>query len=300
MSLSLLEQPARACASDPLNRPDSDVRVLRRVRIEEGPTGRGDPDAGAVAVVLDVETTGFDPGEDAVIELAFRRLRHDAEGVVTRVGRLYSWREDPGRPIPPDVVRLTGLTDADVAGASIDAPLATRLLAEAATIVAHNASFDLRFVERRLPGLGTPRWACSMAEVDWPAHGFDGRKLGYLLAQCGWFHDAHSASGDVDAVVALLRHPMPDGRPALGHLLESAAEEVWRVRAVGARISLKDQLKRRGYRWDPDGKVWHRCVADRQREDERAWLAGCIYAPEFNPFGAEPEWDCLGEGRRHA
>lgn len=282
------------------NDPADEVRILRRLRLAEGPTGLGDPDAGGVVAVVDVETTGFDPDEDAVIELAVRRFRHDSDGVVTRVGRLYSWREDPGRPIPPDVSRLTGLTDADVAGACIDAPLATRLLADADTIVAHNAKFDLKFVERRLPRLGNPVWACSMAEIDWPHNGFDGRKLGHLLSQCGWFHDAHSAGADVDAVIALLRHPMPDGRPALGHLLDSVGEDAWRVRAVGARIVLKDLLKRRGYSWDPDAKVWERCVAEPDRAAERMWLSERIYHPSVNPFGIEPEWDRLARGRRHA
>lgn len=285
--------------AEPTGHADDEVRVLRRLRLAEGPTGEGDPDAGGVVAVVDVETTGFDPEEDAVVELAVRRFRHDGSAV-TRIGRRYSWREDPGRPIPAEVTRLTGLSDADVAGRRIDTSLATRLLADADLIVAHNARFDLRFVERRLPGLGHPVWACSMAEVDWPAHGFDGRKLGHLLSQCGWFHDAHSAGADVDAVVALLRHPLPDGRTALAHLLESASEDVWRVSAVGARISLKDLLKRRGYAWHPDDRVWRRSVPDRDREAEAEWLAERVYHPAVNPFGAAPEWDRLGRGRRHA
>lgn len=298
MDAAVVERPGVVGATGDL--AADEVRILRRLRLVEGPTGLGDPDAGPVAVAIDVETTGFDPAEDAVVELALRRFRHDPNGVVTRIGRLYSWREDPGRPIPPEITRLTGLADVDVASTAIDTAMATRLISEANLVVAHHAAFDLKFVERRLPALGAPEWGCSMADIDWPAHRFDGRKLGHLLAQCGWFHDAHSAGADVDAVVALLRHGMPDGRPALGHLLASVAEDTWRVRAIGARISLKDMLKRRGYRWDPVAKVWHRCVTNRDREEERVWLAERIYAPSTNPFGAEPEWDRLGRGRRHA
>lgn len=277
-----------------------DVRILRRLRLVEGPTGLGDPDAGTVAAAIDVETTGFDPEEDGIIELALRRFRHDADGVVTRIGRLYTWREDPGRPIPADVSRLTGLTDQSVAGQRIDTGLATRLLSDAALVIAHNAPFDLKFVERRLPGIGRPDWACSMQDVDWPANGYDGRKLGHLLSQAGWYHDAHSAGADVDAVIALLGQRMADGRPAMGHLLEAHAEEAWSVSAVGAHISLKDVLKRRRYRWDPERKVWHRRLPDRDLGEERAWLAERIYAADVNPFGNEPQWDRLDKGRRHA
>ncbi|MGY4395402.1 DNA polymerase-3 subunit epsilon [Sphingomonas sp. UYAg733] len=299
MDVALLQDVNRVVGDDFAPATD-EVRVLRRLRLVEGPTGLGDPDAGRVAVAVDVETTGFDPGEDAVIELALRRFRHDENGVVTRIGRLYSWREDPGRPIPPQICRLTGLTDAAVADARIDTGLATRLLSDADHVVAHNAKFDLRFVERRLPALGQPHWACSMQDVDWPAQGFDGRKLGHLLSQCGWFHDAHSAGSDVDAVIALLGHAMPDGRPAMAHLLASASEDSWQVRAVGAHISLKDLLKRRGYGWDPDAKVWQRRVAEGDRDEERAWLADRIYAESVNPFGNEPQWDRVQWGRRHA
>lgn len=294
---------ATACASGDLDGCDDqpgDVRILRRLRLREGPTGAGDADVGSVAAVIDVETTGFDHERDAVIELALRRIRHDHDGNVTRIGRLYSWREDPGRPIPGDVSRLTGLTDADVAGRRIDDALVRRLLDDVDMVVAHNAAFDFKFVDRRLPGIERPVWGCSMQEVDWPANGFDGRKLGFLLCQCGLFHDAHSAGSDVDAVIALLSHGLADGRPALAHLLDASADEAWRVRAVGAPISLKDHLKRRGYGWDPRGRVWHRRVAGRHRDDERTWLAENIYAEAVNPFGLEPDWDRLDRRRRYA
>ena len=93
---------------------------------------------------------------------------------------------------------------------------------------------------------------------------------------------------------------MPDGRPALAHLLAAASEDAWRVRAVGARISFKDELKRRGYGWDPDGKVWHRTLSGEARAVEAAWLSERIYHAAVNPFGAEPQWDRLQRGRRYA
>ena len=102
------------------DRGGDDVRTLRRIALEEGWTGRGDPEANFVAAVLDVETNGLDIRDNAVIELAIRRIRHDADGIMTRVGRPRSWLEDPGRPLPQEVASLTGLTYDDLMCQSID------------------------------------------------------------------------------------------------------------------------------------------------------------------------------------
>ena len=92
-----------------------DCRILRRVEVREGPTGEGDPaDAPFVGIAIDVETTGLTHSDDRIIELALRRFRYDRNGVITNIDRPYSWLEDPGRPLQPEIVRLTGLTDTDL------------------------------------------------------------------------------------------------------------------------------------------------------------------------------------------
>ncbi len=61
--------------------------------------------------VLDIETTGFDPEHDGIIEVG--ALRASGEEVT---GRLSSF-VNPGRPIPIQVRLLTGIDDEDVSGA---------------------------------------------------------------------------------------------------------------------------------------------------------------------------------------
>src|SRR3546814_17604218 len=53
----------------------------------------------------------------------------------------------PQKPIPADVTRLTGITSDMVAGKTIDF-VADAQFAGDSLIVAHNAGFDRRFVER--------------------------------------------------------------------------------------------------------------------------------------------------------
>ena len=69
-----------------------DYRLLRRLDVREGYTGRGWIDDTSVAVVLDTETTGVG-ADDALIELALRRIRFDSEGTIVEVGRRRSWLE---------------------------------------------------------------------------------------------------------------------------------------------------------------------------------------------------------------
>ena len=282
-----------ACAENAL-------RTLRRVDVPEGPTGLGRPDEGRVGAALDVETTGFDAGTDRVIELALRRFRFDDEGRIVRVGRMFTWREDPGFPLPPDVATLTGLSDADLAGTTIDADFAADLLDDVDLVVAHNAAFDRPFVEGRLGGVGHLLWGCSMSQVDWPAHGFDGRKLGYLLNQAGRFHAPHGAPADVDALLTLLAVGLGDGRTALAHLLDRAFEDGWTASAVSAPFSAKDVLKRRGYRWHPGRKLWWREVADGARAEEQAWLEERVYGDRGRALGIGARWDRLDRHRRFA
>lgn len=271
-----------------------DFKVLRRLVIKEGPTGLGDIEARSpgrgVGLAIDVETMGLDIDHDPIIELGLRRFKYDATGVITNIDRAYSWREDPGRPIPDEITRITGLRDADVAGQSIDDEEVTRLIGSASVCIAHHAAFDRPRIERRIPAINGQAWACSMAEIPWSENGFEGTKLGPLLNTCGFFHTPHRAVDDVDAVIGLLRHEFDDGRSALSVMLERAASPSWVCRAIGASFDVKDKLKARGYRWEPQGRFWWGEFNREEREREEWWLAANVYAVSANSRCMGPEW----------
>lgn len=269
---------------------DGAFRVLRRVAVEEGDVaGTDETLPTSVGAALDVETTGLAVEADRIIELSIRRFRFDTIGRITKLDRPYSWLEDPGRSLEPEIVRLTGLTDQQLAGSAIDEPQALGLLKSASLIVSHNAAFDRPFVDERLPAARGLAWACTCRGVDWPEYGFDGRALGWLLAQAGWFHTGHRAAADVDALITLLRHDLYNGCTGLGALLESARRPGWVVRAAGAHFDVKERLKARGYRWDAGACVWWREVGDEALEFERRWLDDFVYRPDLRPGAEEPE-----------
>jgi DNA polymerase-3 subunit epsilon len=265
-----------------------DFRVLRRLTLDDVPTSNTEGEETSIAAVVDVETTGTDPERHKIIELALRRFRFDANGVIVKVDRPHAWLQDPGAPLDKEIAALTGLSDADLAGQAIDEAAATKLLKSAAVVIAHHAAFDRRFVERRLPEAGGLAWACSCHEIDWQAAGFQGVGLGWLLAQAGYFFNgAHRAGADVDAVIALLCLKLGRGGTALAELIATASTPGWGVRAVGTHFDVKDRLKSRGYQWHESTRCWRREVKDRDAEE--AWLKANVYAPAFRPRCAVPD-----------
>src|SRR5580704_9028052 len=78
---------------------------------------------------------------------------------------------DPGFSIPPEITKITGITDQMVAGHRIDDRAVDDLLDRVVLVTAHNADFDRRFLERRLPAFATKHWACTRFDINWKTEG---------------------------------------------------------------------------------------------------------------------------------
>lgn len=241
-----------------------------------------------VGIILDTETTGLDPRIDTVIELAMLTFEYDSLDRVCRVLNRYQSFNDPGRPIPPEITRLTGITDEMVAGQSIDPDAVQRLVEPSVVVIAHNAAFDRRFAERLHPIFATKSWACSLAEVPWAEAGIGSAKLDYLAMRYGMFHDGHRAIADCEMLLEILARALPGSdEPTLKTLLETARQPTARIWALDSPFDLKDHLKARGYRWsdgsDGTPKAWYRDIPEAGLEAEKAYLEAEIYAGPFEP-----------------
>jgi DNA polymerase-3 subunit epsilon len=236
-------------------------------------------------VVLDTETTGLDASKEVIIELALLRVDIDIHtGLPVGNVQVYDGLEDPRRPIPKEVVAITGITDADVQGQHLDTDRVHALMQDVDVVIAHNAGFDRPFVEARLSQFSKVRWACSFADIDWKAQGRGSAKLESLAQALGLFYDAHRAEMDCHALLAVLAAPLPHGLPTqpvttgLAQVLAAAREPSYRLSATNAPFDSKDLLKARGYRWNADQRVWQTRLSDGDAlKAERAWLKEHAY-----------------------
>ena len=226
------------------------------------------------ALIIDTETTSLVIASGKIIQIACCRVSFDNRGRVVEIEDTLSWLEDPGEPLTPEITRLTRLTDAELAGHRIDDTAVEELIREASVIIAHNAAFDRPWWEQRFPSARAKAWACTLREVGWRAHGYEGRTLGGLLGEVGgWFNARHRADADVDALVALLTAELPNGRTVASELLLTAVRPKVRIGARRAPYAVKDQLRLRGYRWSAACRTWQTEIAEEQLELELAWLA---------------------------
>lgn len=274
---------------------DGDVLLRKIVSTTPIPlSDAGDKEAAASAdpkrlrlgVCLDTETTGVDPMTDTVIEIAlvpfafFVVDEGPFPGEVVAVGQPLVALQDPGAPLSAEIQAITGLTDADVTGQVIDWAEVRGLLSEADVVIAWNAGFDRKLVDRAIEVAGLPFlekvWGCAMADLSWPdAPGHSASKP--LATVCAWYggfwFDAHRALIDTVATLRLLAHT---GRA--GELLAVADQPAYEVHAVGSPFATKDLLKARKYTWDGTVKTWWKAVAGKEEaKREVQWLASDVY-----------------------
>lgn len=116
----------------------------------------GEPLHATTFVVVDLETTGTSAASGGITEIG---------AVKTRGGQVigeFHTLINPGRPIPPLIVSLTGITEAMVAPAPRIEQVLPSLLEFMgdAVLVAHNAPFDIGFLKA----------ACRLHDYRWPGN----------------------------------------------------------------------------------------------------------------------------------
>ena len=101
-------------------------------------------------VVFDIETTGFSPVKNKIIEIGAVKVEHGV--IVDRMDEFIN----PEVPIPFEIERLTGINDAMVMNAPTVDVILPRFLdfVGDAVLVAHNASFDVSFIRHNAELLG--------------------------------------------------------------------------------------------------------------------------------------------------
>jgi len=165
-------------------------------------------------VVLDVETTGLDPLENRIVEIALATVEN---GVITE-----SWitRFNPEGPVGK--TEIHGITEEDVK----DAPLFKEKVIEIleriqnVAVVAHNSRFDLAFLRAEFDRMGSKMpWIagiCTLTISNYYQPHLSRRRLVDCCDDIGiTIENAHSAMGDAHATAKLFHYYMiPNKRPA--------------------------------------------------------------------------------------
>src|SRR5439155_13752262 len=195
----------------------------------------------ATFVVVDLETTGLRPGSSRICEIGAVRVRE------LELQEEFELLVDPGMPIGPVVSALTGLRDADLRGAPHPAIAVRRFLEFAgdAVLVAHNARFDLSFLDRETERLTGARLAGPVVDtVGLARRLLAGRAPRAGLASLSQFfgtaaQPCHRALPDAQAtaeiLIQLIGLAQERGALTIADLVDLAAP---RVRKVYAKRSL--------------------------------------------------------------
>ncbi len=188
-------------------------------------------------IIFDLETTGLSAANDRITEIGAVRVRG------MEVLDSFDQFVNPGMSIPPDITRLTGITDAMVADAPEEAEALKRFFAFCGNcniLVAHNASFDMGFlkaamnrcqIKRKLSNIDT----LIMARALYPQ--LKKHKLDVVAAHLGIKQHNHHRADDDARVLAEIFIKM------LAKLVdEKQVQQVWDLNtALAGTAGLKGQ-----------------------------------------------------------
>lgn len=232
---------------------------------------------------VDVEATGLDHDTDEVFEFAAIPFTATTDGYVLSVEQPISWFNEPTKPIPDEVVELTGVTNEMVRGHRFDPALFETLLNGVELVIAHVSRFDRTFCEGLHPRFAEIAWACSQSQVPWRKHGHDSTKLSNLALAHGFVFGSHRAANDCAAGIAILSRELKGtGMPALAQLLATGLSDSFKLFAIGAPFDKKEMLKARQYDWS-DGtrgipKTWWKEIPAAEYPAELEFLQNHIFS----------------------
>ena len=186
-------------------------------------------------VVVDLETTGLTPRSARICEIGAQRVR------ALELEDACETLVDPRAPLPAAVTALTGIQPADLRGAPRAELAMRRFLAFSgdAALVAHNARFDLGFLDREVELLTGRRIAAPVVDTVWLAKRLLAERTGrFGLAALSHFFGVstvpcHRALPDAQAtaeiLVRLLGLAQERGARTLADLVELAAPRARRL-----------------------------------------------------------------------
>ena len=156
-------------------------------------------------IILDVETTGLDAKEDAIIQLS--AIKYDCNGSAIDCFNTYL---NPRRNIPYQITQLTGITNKMVAKSPTASQIEQDFFSFAGTslIVGYNTRFDLRFLQHTFKDSFHDCNYVDVLQIARKLFDLPNYKLETVSASIGFLpkENYHNALTDCQAVAAILHH----------------------------------------------------------------------------------------------
>ena len=290
---------AEAVASDARLRWAGDLVALRGAPTEAVVLEQ------ASFVVFDLETTGLRPGSARPCEIGAVRV----QGL--ELAERFQTLANPGAPLDPAIAMLTGIRDTELRRAPPVAAAVRRFLGFAgdAVLVAHNARFDLAFLDAETMRLTGRRVEATSVDTVGLARRLLGRQPANLAALSYRFatdaRPCHRALPDAEAtaeiLLCLIGMAQERGARTVGDLVELAATRPRRVHrkrslAFGAPQrpgvylfrDVHDQVLYVGRARDLRARLRSYFRSERQRPAVEAAL-GALERVEWRVLGSEVE-----------
>ena len=261
----------------------------------------------AEIVVFDLETTGLSARRDRICEIGAARVS------ALEVVETFETLVQPGVSLPPTISRLTGLRDVDLRRAPRPELAVRRFLAFAgdAALAAHNARFDVGFVDYMVERVTGRRVAAPVIDTVWLARRLlQRRSERFSLSQLAHFfgtstEPCHRALPDAVAtaeiLVRLLGLAQERGARTLAEVIELSAPRARRLHARRSLIAgapttpgvylfrdLNDTVLYVGKARDLRARLRSYFAGDRQRPAVEAAL-GALARVEWRELGSELE-----------
>jgi DNA polymerase III epsilon subunit family exonuclease len=201
------------------------------------------PIEAAEIVVFDLETTGLSPTRDRMCEIGAVRVRG------LEIVEEFETLVNPGVALPVQIASLTGIRDADLRRAPRPELAVRRFLAFAgdASLAAHNARFDVGFLDHEVERLTGKRVAAPVVDTVWLARRLlQRRSERFSLASLAHFfgttwEPCHRALPDAlataEILVSLLGLAQERGARTLADVLELSAPRARRLHAKRSLVA---------------------------------------------------------------